>query len=380
MSKKVNCIFSIFLLSISYSVYASCQCPSELLSNLRPITGGFAWGIELGGSYYLVKSNTVEHYYFPQLNSALTYNTPINLGFLLNFVVKYRPSSTVNCPLGIAKSDVVWGIWQSFAEFSNSKWHVRVGRQQYINGLGYIFDIRMDGIMITRTWTKCYSRLFLGTVASDIGQNGFFCAREVLLEERICSRQLCNARYGQNSLLAISVDAQKFQLTVARQFARVRAFNEYLVSGVVNLKILKNLSLISEFTPRFELDNSCFYYTVISYLNYRTNFLRIKIGGLISNKPVLLGLRGLGERMRFGPMDRNVGFFQTSITLVPKVDFQINYYHRINNQYPDQNSELDIGFIIRTFPRTQIFLFGVAVDLLQARALLQSNIEIRYVL
>ncbi|MCX7785902.1 MAG: hypothetical protein N2201_06750 [candidate division WOR-3 bacterium] len=361
-------------------VYSACQCPSELMGNLRQINNNFAWGIELANSYYFVSSDVSKHYYFPKINSAITYKTPINLSFLLNMVVKYRPANTINCPLRVAKTGIVWGIWQGFADFMTNQWQVRLGRQHYKSGLGYIFDVRMDGIAIKRKWNQYNGQLFIGTVATDIGQNGFFCQKDVLLEERLCFRQLCNANYGENSLLAIGFDLRQFQITFTRQFARVKTFNEYILNGLVNLQITKNLSLISELTPRYELDNSRIYYTIISYLDYRTNLLRTKLGSLISNKAVLLGLAGFGERMRFGPSDRKVGFLQMTILPTKPTNFQINYYHRFDKQYQDQNSELDLGIIIRQFPRTQIVLFGTGIDLLDDRPVLQTNLEVRYVL
>lgn len=377
--QKLVWLFFILLIICS-SVFATCQCFSELLGNLRTIKNNFAWGVELANSYYFVTSDAAKHYYFPKINSAITYNTPFNASFLLNLIVKYRPPNSINCPLQVARTKIVWGFWQGFADFLTEKWQVKLGRQQYKNGLGYIFDIRMDGIMINRIWDKYIGKIFFGTVANDIGQNGFFCQKEVLLENRLCFRQLCKANYGENSLFTISFDTRRFQFTFARQFARLKTFNEYIIMALVNLRILKNLSLISELTPRYELENSRIYYTTISYLDYRHNLIRTKLGSLVSNKEVLLGMAGLGERMRYGPLDRKVSFIQTTIFPAQPINFQINYYQRFNREYLNQNNELDLGVIIRQFSRTQIFLFGTVVDLLSPKPIFQTNLDVRYVI
>ncbi|MEO0072913.1 MAG: hypothetical protein ABIK10_05725, partial [candidate division WOR-3 bacterium] len=115
------------------------------------------------------------------------------------YVVKYRPAAAVNCPQHIARSGILWGIWQAFAEYQTSPWQIKLGRQQYRSGLCYLVDFRFDGILVSKKCGKTLSHLFLGVVPNDIGTKGFFCARDLLVNDearRMCVRQLCNARYG----------------------------------------------------------------------------------------------------------------------------------------------------------------------------------------
>lgn len=389
MLKTIKSIILIVVIGIisSYSLAdAACSCPSELLSNLRSVNTNFAWGVELTNTYYFVKTDEINHYFIPKINTAFNYSIPIknaNLSILLNPLVKYRPKNTVNCPLAVAKTGFVWGIWQGFVGFQIEKWQFTFGRQHYKKGLGFIVDMRMDGIMVNRSFGKQNAQLFIGTVANEIGQNGFFCQREILWEQEkrlLCPRQLCNANYGENSLIAISYNRNRWQFTFARQFARLNSFDEYFLNGLVNLPVMPNLSLISELTPRYGLSDSKLYYTIISYLNYRADLLRVKLGGLLSNKEVLLGMAGFGDYMRYGPIDEKVGFLETTLSLISTVDFQVNYYHRFKNQNSNQNNELDLGTIIKKFNRTQIFIFGSIVDLAKTNSVLRINVEIRYVI
>lgn len=299
------------------------------------------------------------------------------------YVVKYRPAAAVNCPQHIARSGILWGIWQAFAEYQTSPWQIKLGRQQYRSGLGYLVDFRFDGILVSKKCGKTLSHLFLGVVPNDIGTKGFFCARDLLVNDearRMCVRQLCNARYGENGLIAFAADFRRYRLTVARQWARVPDFEEYVIAGLVNLQLLKNLWLVSEPTLRYGLSDAKLYHTVISYLNYRQTLLQAYLGWLVSNKSALLSPNGFGQRMRYGPLDKSVGFLQLVILPNKPIHYQIGYYQRVTNQYQTQNNELDLGVIIRQFSRAQIFISSALVDFLKANRIIESSIEVLYVL
>jgi hypothetical protein len=184
--------------------YAGCPCYSELLGNLHNLGDNFLWGLELTNIYYFVKTNKTDHYFFPKANTVFNYILPYNLSLFLNLTFRYRPANTVSCPLNVAQPGLRWGVSQGFMELETGTRKLKLGRFRYKTGLGFLFDIRVDGLTITQSLENQNIELFLGAVSPDIGRNRFFCEREIILEERICTRQLCKVGYGKNGFGALS--------------------------------------------------------------------------------------------------------------------------------------------------------------------------------
>jgi hypothetical protein len=143
----------------------------------------------------------------------------------------------------------------------------------------------------------------------------------------------------------------------------------------------KKLSLTTESALRYGINENKLFYTTVNYLEGRLKLTRLKLGVIISSKPVLLGMAGLGERMHYGPQDRKVLFITATFFTSSSLNLQFGGYWRWERLYPNQNTEFDLGLVLRNFPRTLIFIYGTVVDYLtKNKPVFQTNFEVRYVI